>query len=90
MIFDVSVHVQCNTAMIFYVSVRARMHKILFQRVTGGKIADTSESDPRCIRELPVCVRGGRPEISHMGSPRLHNEIVRILGATYTRMSLVE
>ena len=47
MIFDVSVHVQCNMAMIFDVSVRAGMHKILFQRATGGKIADTSESDPR-------------------------------------------
>ncbi len=38
---------------------------------------------PICIQGLPVCVRGERPEISHMGSPRLHNEIVRILGATY-------
>jgi hypothetical protein len=38
---------------------------------------------PVRIQGLPVCVRGGRPEISHMGSPRLHNEIVRILGATY-------
>ncbi len=54
------------------------MHKILLQRVTGGKIADTPESD------LPVCVRGGRPKVLHMGSPRSHNEIVRILGATYT------
>ncbi len=47
MIFDVSVHVQCNMAMIFDVSVHVGMHKILFQRATGGKIADTSESDPR-------------------------------------------
>ncbi len=55
MIFDVSVHVQCNMAMIFDVSVRVGMHKILFQRATGGKIADTSESDPRM----------------HMGTPRM-------------------
>ncbi len=88
MIFDVSVHVQCNMAMIFGVSVRAGMHKILFQRATGGKIADTSESDPCMHRGLPVCVRGGRPEILHMGSPRTHNEIVRILGATYTPCSI--
>ncbi len=74
MIFDVSVHVQCNMAMIFDVSVHARMHKILFQRATGGKIADTSESDPRMHTGTP-CMR----------SPRSHNEIVRILGATYTR-----
>jgi hypothetical protein len=32
---------------------------------------------------LPICIRGGRPEILHIGSPCLHNEIVRILGATY-------
>ena len=38
---------------------------------------------PVCIRGLPVCVRGGRPEIFHMGSPRLHNKVVRIWGATY-------
>ncbi len=38
---------------------------------------------PVCIRGLPVWVRGGRPEILHMGSPRSHYEIVRILGATY-------
>jgi hypothetical protein len=55
MIFDVSVHVQYNTAMIFDVCVCVRMHKILFQRSTGGKIADTSESDPRM----------------HMGTPRM-------------------
>jgi hypothetical protein len=24
---------------------------------------------PVCIRGLPVCVRGGRPEVLHMGSP---------------------
>ena len=38
---------------------------------------------PVLIRGLLVCVLGGRSEISHMGSPRLHNKIVRILGATY-------
>ncbi len=59
MIFDVSVHVQCNMAMIFYVSVRARMHKILFQRATGGKITDTSESDPRMHTGTPR-MRTGR------------------------------
>ena len=53
MIFDVSVHVQCNMAMIFDVSVRAGMHKILFQHATGGKIADTSESDPRMHTGTP-------------------------------------
>jgi hypothetical protein len=62
--------------MIFDVSVRT-MHKILLQRATGGKIADTSQT--------PVCVRGGRLEISHMGSTRSHNKNVRIWGATYTR-----
>ena len=35
-----------------------------------------------CIRGLPVCVRGGRLDISHMGSPRSHNEKVRIRAAT--------
>ena len=59
MIFDVSVHVQCNMAMIFDVSVRAGMHKILFQRATGGKIADTSESDPRMHTGTPR-MRTGR------------------------------
>ena len=59
MIFDVSVHVQCNMAMIFDVSVRAGMHKILFQRATGGKIADTSESDPRMHTGTPG-MRTGR------------------------------
>jgi hypothetical protein len=39
---------------------------------------------PVRIRGLPVCVRGGRPEILHMGSPHLHSKIVHILGATYT------
>ncbi len=38
---------------------------------------------PVRIRGLPVCIQGGRPETSHMGSPSLHNKIVRILGATY-------
>ena len=47
MIFDVSAYVQCNMAMIFDVSVCACVHQILLQRVTGGKIADTSQTDPR-------------------------------------------
>ncbi len=59
MIFYVSVHVQCNMVMIFDVSVRARMHKILFQRATGGKIAETSESDPRMQTGTPH-MRTGR------------------------------
>jgi hypothetical protein len=59
MIFDVSVHVQCNTAMIFDVSVRACVHKILFQHATGGKIADTSESDPHMHMGTPS-MRTGR------------------------------
>ena len=42
--------------MIFDVSVRACMHKIPVQWVTGGKIADTSQTDPRM----------------HMGTPRVH------------------
>ncbi len=45
---------------------------------------------PVRILGLPICVLGGRPEILHMGSPRLHNEIVRILGATYTRTWISE
>ena len=45
--------------MIFDVSVRARMLKILFQRATGGKIADTSESDPRMHTGTPR-MRTGR------------------------------
>ena len=63
MIFDVSVHVQCNMAMIFDVSVRAGMHKILFQRATGGKIADTSESDPRMHTGTPR-MRTGRKAVN--------------------------
>jgi hypothetical protein len=43
---------------------------------------------PVHIRGLHVCVRGGSPEISHMGSPRFHNNILRILGATYTYLDL--
>ena len=45
---------------------------------------------PLCIRGLPICIRGGRPEISHIGSPCLHNKIVRILGATYTCSWILE
>ena len=56
MVFDVSAHVQCNTAMNFDVSVCARMHKILLQHTTGGKIADTSQTDPH----------------THTGTPHMH------------------
>ncbi len=38
---------------------------------------------PICIPGLPICVRGGRQEILHMGSPRSHTKFVRILGAIY-------
>jgi hypothetical protein len=42
--------------MIFDMSVRVCVHKILLQRVTGGKIADTSQTDPR----------------THTGTPRMN------------------
>jgi hypothetical protein len=32
---------------------------------------------------IPVCIRAGIAKIFAYGDPRLHNEIVRILGATY-------
>jgi hypothetical protein len=47
---------------------RATHVKVLIQRMTWGKIADTSETDPHNL---------------HMGSPCTHNEIVRIWGLTY-------
>jgi hypothetical protein len=43
---------------------------------------------PVRIWGLPVCIRGGKLEISHMGSPHLHNKFVRILRATYTPRSM--
>jgi hypothetical protein len=45
--------------MVFDVSVHACMHKILLQCVTGGKNADTSESDPRMHTGTPR-MRTGR------------------------------
>ncbi len=48
--------------MVFDVSVRACMHKILLQRVTGKKNADSSESDPRM----------------HTGTPRMHTGTPRM------------
>ncbi len=45
--------------MIFDVSVRPCVHKILLQRVTGRKIADLSETDPRMHTGTP-CMHMGR------------------------------
>jgi hypothetical protein len=45
--------------MVFNVSGRVCVHKILLQGVTGGKIADTSESDPRMHTGTPR-MRTGR------------------------------
>jgi hypothetical protein len=65
------------------------MHvKILIQRVTRGKIADMSETDPRTHTESPhnniiICERAGIQKNSHMGSPHTHNEIVRTWGLTH-------
>ena len=56
--------------------------KILIQHVTQGKIADTSETIPVRIRGVPICEPTGIQKNSHMGSPRTHNEIVRIWGLT--------
>jgi hypothetical protein len=84
MIFDVSVHVQCNTAMIFDVSVRA-CTRFCFNARLEERLLMHQNLIPVCIGGFPVCVRGGRRKILHMGSPRLHNKIVCILGATYTR-----
>ena len=39
--------------MIFDVSVRTCVHKILLQRVTGRKIADISQTDPRMHTRTP-------------------------------------
>jgi hypothetical protein len=38
---------------------------------------------PVRIRGVPICERVGIQKNSHMGSPRTHNEIVRIWGLTY-------
>jgi hypothetical protein len=45
--------------MVVDVSVQACVHKILLQRVTGEKIADSSESDPRMHTGTPR-MRTGR------------------------------
>jgi hypothetical protein len=69
------------------------IHKILIHCATHVKIlihACLEERSltrqkliPVCIREVPICERAGIQKISHMGSPRMHNEIVRIWGLTY-------
>ena len=55
-------------------------------RVTQLKIADASMPHqklvPVCIRGVPICECAGIQKNSHMGSPRTHNEIVRIWGLT--------
>ncbi len=39
--------------------------------------------DCRTHMGIPVCIRAGIAKIFAYGDPRSHNEIVRILGATY-------
>ena len=51
--------------------------------------------DRRMHIGIPVCILAGIAKIFAYGDPRLHNKIVRILGATYThtwilQLSLVE
>ncbi len=36
---------------------------------------------------ISICIRAGTAKIFAFGDPRLHNEIVRILGATYMSFS---
>ena len=48
---------------------RATHVKILIQRVTQGKIADTSETDPRTHTGSPHSEHVGIQKNSHMGSP---------------------
>jgi hypothetical protein len=64
------------------------MRKIRVQHVTQQKIADTTRTHqklvPVCIRGVPICVLGVRQKNSHMGRRITHNEVVRILGLTYT------
>ena len=45
--------------MIFDVTVRACVHKILLQRMTGRKIADISQTDP-CTHTGTLRMRTGR------------------------------
>jgi hypothetical protein len=39
---------------------------------------------------ITVCIQAGIAKIFAYGDPRLHNKIVRILGATYTRTWILE
>ncbi len=41
--------------------------------------------DCRMHTRIPVCIRAEVAKIFAYGDPHLHNKIVRILGATYTR-----
>ena len=57
--------------------------KICFNAWLAERLLMCHKPIPVHIRGLPVCVRGGRLEISHMGSPCTHNGVVRIWGVTY-------
>ncbi len=46
--------------------------------------------DRRMHMGIPLCIRAGIAKIFAYGDPRSHNEIVRILGATYTRTWIFE
>ena len=67
--------------------VRTRNQKKSGSRVTQLKIADASMPHqklvPVRIRGVPICECAGIQKNSHMGSPRTHNEIVRIWGLTW-------
>ena len=52
--------------------------------MTQGKIADTSESDPRTHMWTPHMRIGRKAKKLHMGTPHTHNEVVPIWGLTYT------
>ncbi len=45
--------------------------------------------DPCSHMGITVCIQAGIAKIFAYGDPRLHNEIVRILGATYTPVTIV-
>jgi hypothetical protein len=42
-----------------------------------------ADGDRHTHMGIPVCIRAGIAKIFAYGDPRLHNEILRILGATY-------
>ena len=49
-----------------------------------------ASGDRRTHMGITVCIRAGIAKIFAYGDPRLHNKIVRILGATYTRTWILE